>query len=94
MEDKDSKVSRQFLRMTAKELGIQIDPALKLNSWELFDLIIKDIHLLLLELKRAKTENKKLKQQVESQSQVHFHFDRLLQPLNKKENGTNGQQIL
>lgn len=42
----DSKVSRTFLRMVLNCLGQKIPEELNMNSWELYDLIEKNISIL------------------------------------------------
>ena len=41
----ESKAGVSFLRMILKELGKEVPIELDITSWELVDLIIKDIHL-------------------------------------------------
>ena len=70
----DSRVSRSFLRMILKELGVKAPSPLKLNSWEMFDVIVKDIHLWKLETLRMTTEIKRLKKELGNKQQININF--------------------
>lgn len=59
----DSKVSRSFLRMVLKEQGQPVPDDLEINSWEMVDLIIKNIHLVDIEVKNLKAQIKQLQAQ-------------------------------
>jgi len=69
MEKNDSKQARSFLRMILKEQGQRVDESLTLNSWELTDLIIKNIHLVDLEVRNLKKASNQLKKEQEGRSQ-------------------------
>lgn len=55
----DSKTARMYLRMVLKEQGQPVQEELNLNSWELVDLIIKNIHLVDNELRNLRRETRK-----------------------------------
>ena len=69
MEKNDSKQARSFLRMILKEQGQRVDESLDINSWELTDLIIKNIHLVDLEVRNLKKASNQLKKEQEGRSQ-------------------------
>lgn len=71
-EQQDSKVSRSFLRMVIKELGKPVPEELKMNSWELVDIAIKEIHLLQLRVRNAEKLVKQLKREDEGRRQRTF----------------------
>lgn len=66
---KDSKVSRSFLRMVLKEQGQKVSDQLDMNSWEMVDLIIKNIHLVDIEVRNLRKENKKMHRELDSSKQ-------------------------
>ena len=53
-KEQDSKVSRTFLRKVLKCLGRNTPKELAINSWEMYDVIAKDISIILRDLERAK----------------------------------------
>lgn len=69
MEGNDSKVSRSFLRMVLKEQGQPVPEELVLNSWEMVDLIIKNIHLVNIEINNLRKQAKKRHREMETLSQ-------------------------
>lgn len=65
----DSKISRQFLRMVLNCLGQKIPEELDMNSWELYDLIEKDISIIRTERARDRKNIRSLLSGNESRRQ-------------------------
>lgn len=70
----DSKVARQFLRMILKDFGKPVNESIEMNSWELFDLISKEISLGKLEKKRLISSLKYLDRKISGLSQLELDW--------------------
>lgn len=68
-KNQDSKLARIHLRSILKEMGKEIDPSLQINSWELLDLILKNIHLVNIELKNLRKANRQLQRKLDESGQ-------------------------
>ena len=68
--ENDSKFARSCLRNILKEQGHQIDDHLVLNSSEMLDMIIKNIHLVDLEVRNLRKAKKAFLREHENRSQL------------------------
>ena len=68
--EKDSKQARSYLRNILKEQGHQLDEGLVLNSFEMLDMIIKNIHLVDIEVRNLRKAKKAFLREHENRSQL------------------------
>lgn len=68
--ENDSKAARSCLRNILKEQGHQLDDNLVLNSFEMLDMIIKNIHLVDLEVRNLRKAKKAFLREHENRSQL------------------------
>ena len=59
-QKQDSKVSRFFLRKVLEALGQRVPQELEMNSWELYELISKDINIIHAQMRRDRKNIKGL----------------------------------
>lgn len=64
---------KNYLVSILKEMGTDVDH-LKMTQWEIFDEIIRRIHLAIDEKKRFRLELKRLRNQNEALRKMHLNF--------------------